>query len=127
MQNKPRESSENNFVALLNFIVDPAVIVDENGHILLVNNAFEGLTGLGKEVTGKAFLELSILPPKSKAIMLENLKIRMQGLPVEPYEIAFTDKNGELKYVEIKAKKIDYAGQPADLVIFRDITRRRKT
>jgi PAS domain S-box-containing protein len=28
--------------------------------------------------------------------------------------------------VEVKAKKMDYAGQPADLVIFRDITRRKR-
>jgi len=126
MQNKPRESSENNFLALLNFIVDPAVIIDEKGHILLVNNAFESSTGLGEEVTGKAFLEMSILSPESKAILLENLKKRMQGLPVQPYEITFTAKNGETKYTEVKAKKISYSGQSADLVIFRDITRRKR-
>ena len=127
MQSTPRESSENNFIALLNFIVDPAVIVDEKGRILLVNNAFEDSTGLSaKEVIGKVFLELSILPAESKAIMLENLEMRMQGLPVQPYEITFANKNGELTYTEIKAKKISYAGQPADLVIFRDITRRKK-
>ena len=127
MQNKPRESSENNFMALLNFIVDPAVIVDEKGHLLLINNALKETTGLSeKEVIGKAFLELNLLPPKSKEIILENLKKRMQGLPVEPYEIAFTDKTGETRYAEVKAKKIDCAGQHADLVIFRDITRRKK-
>ena len=127
MRNKPRENDENSFMALLNFIVDPAVIVDEKGHLLLINNALKDLTGLSeKEVIGKAFLELNLLPPKSKAIILENLIKRMQSLPVEPYEIAFTDKTGETRYAEIKAKKIDYAGQQADLVIFRDITRRKK-
>jgi PAS domain S-box-containing protein len=127
MQNMPRKSRENNFMALLNFIVDPAVIVDEKGHILLVNNAFEEITGLGKkEVTGKAFLEVSILTAESKAIMLENLMKRMQGLSVEPYEITFTDKTGETRYAEVKAKKIDCGGQSADLVIFRDITRRKQ-
>jgi PAS domain S-box-containing protein len=127
MQNTPQKSSENNFLALLNFIVDPAVIVDEKGHILLVNNAFEDSTGLSaKEVIGQVFLEVSILPAESKAIMLENLKKRMQGLPIQPYEITFTNKNGELAYIEIKAKKISYSGQSADLVIFRDITRRKR-
>jgi PAS domain S-box-containing protein len=106
MQSTPREGSENNFLVLLNFIVDPAVIVDEKGRILLVNNALEDSTGLSaKEVIGKVFLELSILPAESKAIILENLEMRMQGLPVQPYEITFTNKNGELTYTEIKAKK----------------------
>jgi len=127
MQNEPRESNENNFMALLNFIVDPAVIVDEKGHILLVNVALENLTGLSKkELIGKSFFELSNLTAESKAGLLENLMKRMQGLSVAPYEINFTDKTGENRYAEVKAKKIDYAGQPADLVIFRDITRRKK-
>jgi PAS domain S-box-containing protein len=126
MQNKPRESGENNFLALLNFIVDPAVIVDEKGRILLVNNAFEDSTGLGEEVIGTVFLEMSILLPESKAILWENLKKRMQGLPVQPYEITFTDKNGETRSVEVNAKKISYTGQHVDLVIFRDVTRRKK-
>jgi PAS domain S-box-containing protein len=127
MQDKPRESNENNFMALLNFIADPAVIVDEKGHLLLVNKALEEITGLSKkEVIGKAFLELNLLPPKSKEIILENLRKRMQGLPVEPYEITFADKTGETRYAEVKAKKIDYTGQPADLVIFRDVTRRKQ-
>jgi len=127
MQNEPRESNENNFMALLNFIVDPAVIVDEKGHILLVNIALENLTGLSKkELVGKPFFELSNLVAESKATLLENLMKRMQGLSLEPYEITFTDKTGETRYAEVKAKKIDYAGQPADLVIFRDITRRKQ-
>jgi PAS domain S-box-containing protein len=111
MQNEPRESNENNFMALLNFIVDPAVIVDEKGHFLVVNNAIEELTGLSKkELIGTAFLEVSNLTAESKALLLENLMKRMQGLPVEPYEITFTDKTGETRYFEVKAKKIDYAG-----------------
>jgi len=127
MRNKPRKSNENAFMTILNLIVDPAVIVGEKGQILLVNNAFEDLTGLSKEVIGKVFLEVDLLTPESKAILLKNLMKRMQGLPVEPYEITFTDKTGKARCAEVKAKKIDYAGQSADLVIFRDITRRKES
>jgi PAS domain S-box-containing protein len=126
MQNMPQESGENNFLALLNFIVDPTVVVDEKGQILLVNDAFEDITGLNKTVVGKVFLDVDILTAESKAKMLENLKKRMQGLPVKPYEISFTDKNGETRDVEVKAKKISYTGQPADLVVFREITQRKR-
>ena len=127
MQTTPSESSESNFILLLNFIADPAVIVDEKGCILLMNDAFEEMTILHRqEVIGKVFLEIGvILPDESKKLLMENLKKRMQGLRVPPYEITFTNKNGEIKYVEVKAKKISYAGQPADLVIFRDISRRK--
>jgi len=114
-------------MTLLNFIVDPAVIVDEKGKFCVVNDAFIDLTGLGKkELIGTAFLNVGLLTAESKAILLKNLMKRMQGLPVEPYEISFTDKTGKVRYVEVKAKKLDYAGHPADLVIFRDITRRKE-
>src|SRR3989304_8545382 len=126
MQDKPQKNKSNNFITLLNFIVDPAVIVDEKGRFQIVNNAFEDLTGLSeKELIGTAFLEVSLLTAESKAILLKNLMKRMQGLSVEPYEINFTDKTGETRYAEVKAKKISYNGEPADLVLFRDITRRK--
>jgi two-component system sporulation sensor kinase A len=127
MQNKPRKSNKNNFMTLLNFIVDPAVVVGEKGRFLAINNAFEELTGLSKkELIGTPFLDLSLLTAESKAILLKNLMKRMQGLPVEPYEISFTDKTGKARVAEVKAKKIDYVGRSADLVIFRDITRRKE-
>ena len=127
MQDKPQKNKANNFVTLLNFIVDPAVIVDEKGHFLVVNDAFTDLTGLSKkEVIGTPFLDISNVTAESKKILLENLVKRMKDLAVEPYEISFTDKIGENRYVEVKAKKISYNGQPADLVLFRDITRRKR-
>lgn len=125
-----KTNETNNFISLLNFIADPVVVVDARGHFLLVNIAFEEHTGLsGKDVIGTSFLELKILEAKSKALLLENLRKRHQGLPVEPYEIAVTiykNKSAATGYYEINAKQITFAGQPADLVVFRDITRRKK-
>ncbi len=128
MQNKPRKGKEStNFITLLNFIADPAVIVDENGQFLVINNAFEDITGLSKkDLISKPFLEVKNLPAESKAALLKNLKKRMQGVATEPYEITFSNKNGEKRYAEVKAKKFDYAGHPADLVLFYDITRRKR-
>jgi PAS domain S-box-containing protein len=121
------ECREDAFVALVNFVADPLTIVDERGRFLVVNNAFEDLTGLkAEELIGTAFLEMTILSAESKMILLENLKKRMQGVSVEPYEIVFAAKNGETRYVEVKAREISYVGQHADLVIFRDITRRKR-
>jgi PAS domain S-box-containing protein len=49
MQSKPRRSADNNFITLLNFIADPAIIVDGKGRFLVVNDAFMDLTGLRKK------------------------------------------------------------------------------
>ncbi|MBN1244832.1 PAS domain S-box protein [Candidatus Bathyarchaeota archaeon] len=127
MQSKPRRSSENNFITLLNFIADPAVIVDEKGRFLVVNDAFMDLTGLKeKELVGTAFLDLTVLSAENKAVLLKNLAKRLKGVQVEPYEIGFKNRTGETRYAEVKAKKIEYSGQSADLVVFRDITQRKE-
>ena len=126
-QNKPRRNAESNFIGLLNFIADPAIIVDGKGRFLVMNDAFMDLTGLKKnELTGTAFFDLKILNPENKALLLEKLAKRMQGINVDPYEINFQTRAGESRYAEVKAKKINYAGNPADLVIFHDITQRKE-
>mgnify|MGYP001443643970 CR=1 FL=1 len=123
-----RTGEETNFISLLNLIVDPAVVVNEKGLLLVVNTAFETYTSLSsEEVIGTSFLKQTIISEKSKALLLENLSKRHRGLPVEPYELTFVHpKTGEVVYCEVNAKKITYAEQPADLVIFRDITQRKK-
>jgi PAS domain S-box-containing protein len=111
---------------LLNLLSDPAAIVDEKGNFLIVNDAFLEVTGLSrKELIGDPFLKLDILSAESKVVLLENLEKRMQGAPVKPYEVCFTAKAGE-KWVEVKGKKVSYAGQPANLVVFHDVTLRKE-
>jgi len=118
--------SEDKFTFLLDFLADPVVIVNEKGHFLLVNSAFEKVTGLSeKEVIGKSFLEMTFLTAESKTALVENLKRRLAGLSPEPYDITFMGKSGEVRQFEVKATRTDSAGQPADLVIFRDVTQRR--
>lgn len=117
-----------NFITLINLIADPAIIVDENGILLLVNTAFENYTGLTfAEVIGTSFLNIQILTADSKSVLLQNLRKRKQNLPIKPYEIMFKQtKTGELGFAEVNGKKILYDGQVADLVIFRDVTKRKK-
>ena len=112
---------------LLNILSDIAVIVDGKGNFLTVNDVFEEVTGLSrKELIGKPFFELNIVTAESKAVLLKNLQKRLHGAPVEPYEVCFMDKAGENRCVEVKGKKVTYAGQPANLVVFHDVTRRKE-
>jgi PAS domain S-box-containing protein len=127
MQTKPRENAQDSFITLLNFIADPAIIVDEKGRFLVVNDAFTKLVGSRKkELTGTAFFDLNVLNAENKAMLLKNLRKRMKGANVKPYEITFQNHVREARCAEVKAKKINYAGEPADLVVFRDITRRKE-
>jgi PAS domain S-box-containing protein len=128
MRRNPQKDQENaNFITLLNFIADPAVIVDDNGLFLAVNKAFENVTGLSrKNLINTPFSKVKNLSTESRKLLLENLKKRMSGAGAEPYEITFSGMHGEKRVSEVKAKKITYAGHPADLVLFHDVTRRKR-
>jgi PAS domain S-box-containing protein len=126
MQDTSDEYNIDNFITLLNFIADPAIIVDEKANFLLINNAFERVTGFkNDEWVGKPALQIDQLTPEDKALLKENLRKRFTGTSVAPYEIAFVDKTKGNKCFEINAKKISYKNQPSVLVLFRDITRRK--
>jgi PAS domain S-box-containing protein len=92
--------------ALLNLLSDPAVIVDGKGNFLIVNGAFEEVTGISrKELIGNPYSKLNTVTTESKAVLSEKLKTRLQNAPVEPYEICFTGETGETRFVELKEKE----------------------
>ncbi|MGA2681578.1 MAG: PAS domain S-box protein [Candidatus Bathyarchaeia archaeon] len=126
MNNMKNYRSKATIRILLDMLPDPAAIADEKGNFLTVNNAFQEKIGLnGKELVGTSILELNIVSPESKAIILENLKNRTQGAAVESYEVCFTAKAGETRLVEVTGKTVRYAGHPASLVVFHDVTDRK--
>ena len=126
MQSKPRRNAESNFTTFLKFIADPALIIDGNANILVVNDTLVSLTGLKeKDLVGSSVFDLSILNAENRAIIAENFGARVKGLLVQPYEVTFTDRDGEVRSVEITSKKIGYFEQPAFLVVVHDITQRK--
>lgn len=118
---------EKSFQVLFTLMPDPAAIVDAKGKILAVNDRVEEVTLFKREeLVGKNFLELEIMTAKSKAIAIKNLAKRMMGMQVAPYEVEILTKDGQKLWVEINAREIEYEGKQADLVVFRDITERKR-
>ena len=124
---KGSEGSRKEVEALFDLIPDPAVILDSKGRILSVNDAVTRKTGFSRdELLGKNFLRTKIITTKSKAITISNLAKRMMGTPIPPYELEIQTKDGEKGWGEVNATRISYEGKPANLIIFRDITERKK-
>ena len=120
--------SRSHFQSLFNLLVDPVVIVDSKGKFLEITDKVEEITGFKKnDLLGKNFLKTNIVSVKSKAILIKNLIKRMAGKNIEPYEIEVNTKDGRKIPFEINAEKIEYQGKPADMIIFRDISSRKKT
>jgi len=135
VQERTRELTETNeelnrakqhFQALFSAMVDPVVIIDSAGVFVEVTDNVEEVTGFAKEeLLGRSFLKTGIVTEESKATISENLAKRRAGANVAPCEVEVL-KDGRKLLFEVNAAQITYMEQPADMLIFRDITERKK-
>jgi PAS domain S-box-containing protein len=112
--------SEGRLRTLLENIPD-YVIVHREGKLLYRNPAFE--KGLG--YTQKDFLSHFItffIAPEYHEKILDASRRRIGGEVVEPYEIDVITSDGHRRTVSIRGAVIDFAGAPASLNVFTDVT-----
>jgi PAS domain S-box-containing protein len=116
------------FQTLFSLMIDPVIILDGEGRILQVSRGAARITGYRKtELLGKNLFKTNILTPATKAIMKTSFSKRMSGRKVPPYEIEAVRKDGKRLRCEVNATRIEYEGKPADMIVVRDITERKKT
>ena len=121
------EGSKQGFHALFNAMVDPVVIIDSEGVFMDLTDSVEEVIGFKKEeLLGRNFLQTEIVSAESKAILAENMAKRMKGVDVAPYVIDVLTKDGRKLAHEVNARPVTYMGKPADMVIFRDVTERKR-
>ncbi len=119
--------AKNQFQILFNTMADPVVIVDFQGVILDITNRVEEITGCKRdEIIGKNFMKLDILTEKSKEVLRKNLMKRMTREKIEPYEVEVITKDGRKISFDVNGVIVSYKGKNADLVVFRDITERKR-
>lgn len=121
------KNSEEEFWALFNLIPDFAVIVDGEGKVLAVNDAVEKTGGFRREeLVGKSFLKTSALTAESGAVVKGGSAKGTTGVQMARREVDLVTKGGEIRWAESLMTKIEWAGKPANLVVFRDTTERRR-
>jgi PAS domain S-box-containing protein len=127
MQKKNKSNTfKDNFRELLNSFSDPIMVLKQEGVVPVANKAVSTFLGVAsEELIGKHLEDLKFLDKKTKMLIQSQLKKRMEGEVVENYEIPVL-VNGETKYVEPRGNRIEYFGEPADLIIFHDVTERRQ-
>ncbi len=136
VQERTRELTETNeelnrakqhFQTLFSTMVDPVVIIDSEGVFVEATDNVEEVTGFAKEeLMGRSFLETGIVTEESKAMIAENLAKRRAGVNVAPCEVEVLTKDGRQLPFEVNAAQITHIGQPADMLIFRDVTERKR-
>ena len=98
------------------------VIIVQDEKIVYVNPAFEKLSGYKREeIIGAHFTK--IINDNSKSLVMDRYKRRMKGeTGPDEYVISARSKYGVLKWIYIKARKVEYGGKPADLISVVGIT-----
>jgi len=115
------------FRTLFNTLPDPVVIIDQEGKILTLNDTLEEITGYRRqELLGKNILKIKIFTPKSRGILRSNLKLTMRGIDIPPYQVEAVKKDSSQLFFEVSCAKTEYRGKPAELLVFRDLTERKR-
>jgi len=117
---------EETFRALAENANDGIFITVGKGIQAFANKRAGEITGYSKAELLKTVIQDLIHPDEVQKIM-ERYKKRLAGEPAPPqYETIIIRKDGKSLPIELTASKTVWHGQPADLVIIRDISERKR-
>jgi diguanylate cyclase (GGDEF)-like protein/PAS domain S-box-containing protein len=102
------------------------IVIGQDGIIRYANPRSAYMGGYTvEELTGAPIFDFFF--SEERARFIDRYRRRLAGEDVPPvYESALKHKDGSRIEVEINAGVISYNGKPADLVLFRDITERKR-
>src|SRR3989338_429805 len=120
------EASEKSFKAISENAMEGIVIIGSKGEHLYANEMAAKITGYSVDKLLKLNMK-DVLPPDNLLVMKERLKERLEGLPQQSYpEITIIAKDGRRVLIETTTSKTLWHGEAALIVIFRDISDRKR-
>ena len=119
--------SENNFRTVVENANDGLLIASSTGDHLFANKRASEITGYSVEELLKIRMD-ELAHPDEIPKLIETLKKRIKGEEIPgQYETAIMHKEGKTVPIEITGAMTFWQSQVADIVIFRDITERKRT
>ncbi len=121
------EESRDCLAALFEQAPDAHLLFDENGLLVLVNQAAGELLGLDTQrILGRGLLDLGIVPQSEMTRFVELLSNLSDGSEQVPAEFAMRRGDGSRVEVEIASSAISIQGGNLALLTVRDITDRKR-
>jgi len=120
-----RESEEKYRLVVEN--AGEAIMVVQDMAVKFVNTrTFEIMSYSREEFVSRPFIEF--VHPEDRQMIIERYMARLSDEKVpSKYMFRFLDKDGTVKWAEMRATAIQWEGKPAVLVLMTDITERQKT
>ena len=112
------------------------ILLAQGGKILFANDSFFDMFGFEKsEILGKSMLKMmagrfkdmvEMFSKEERQMLIKNITEEITG-GIKPcnYQVPFKKKSGEVIWVEVKTKPIEYKKNPAEVILARDITERK--
>lgn len=114
------------FQSLLDNILDGILICNWDGKILFANKSAARMVGLKSPEEGLGRDSLVFVHPDSKKSICQDLALVKEGKGGILKEYRLNTVDGESIWVEAIGNKVNYNGGTADLVTFRDVTKRKQ-
>jgi PAS domain S-box-containing protein len=111
------------FLFSLNFVLDPAVLVDVEANLIATNDKLLETTGYSEdELVGENLLRTNLFSSKNRVCLTRKCIEKYKKRCVDIFEIELNKKNGEKISTEVKMKKIKCGKKTVCLIVFHDIT-----
>ena len=120
-------NSEKSFRALAENANDGIILIEMDGNIVYVNNCFGRISGYNDLGLQKFSINKLIETTECEKLW-ERLRGRLGENPVQDrFELDLITKSGRTVPVEVTASKTIWQGQPAFMMVVRDITSQKQT
>ena len=116
--------SEDKYRTLFESDPNYTILIDTNHIIVDVNSSTTNITGLSKEeLIGKHLNDLDIILDEDKMLHIDKIVDLLDGNKVKPFEARLMDKNGNLRWVNVRLTSIEKENVISNiLIIASDIT-----
>jgi len=103
-----------------------AIIIIQNEKTVYRNPMYEKVLGYSvTETMDRSFLDFVV--PEDRNLVKDYYYKRLEGKPTpREYEVRVMTRSGRLVTMEVKPDLIEYKGEPATMVVMRDITERKE-
>jgi PAS domain S-box-containing protein len=102
------------------------IAVTQDGTFAFVNDRMAEIAGRERAELRGMPVERIVVPEYQELIRTRHEQRIVGESPPTQYEIAIQSPDGERKDIDLRASRIEYEGDPAVLVLFRDISDRKK-